>query len=112
MLKTYEFIPLQTSAIPTGSSLIFAPHPDDETFGMGGTILKMIENSQTINIVLMTDGSKGGDVNIRKNEFLNATKKLGVDEVYFLNEIDGELEVTTSNINKIINLIENYIPLD
>ena len=29
-------IPFDTSPLPGGPWLIFAPHPDDETFGMGG----------------------------------------------------------------------------
>ena len=33
-------IPFQTSELPLGPWLVFAPHADDETFGMGGSLLK------------------------------------------------------------------------
>ena len=33
-------IPFNTSPLPPGPWLVFAPHADDETFGMGGTLLK------------------------------------------------------------------------
>ena len=35
-------IPFDTSPLPDGPWLIFAPHPDDEAFGMGGSILKAV----------------------------------------------------------------------
>lgn len=35
--------------------VIFAPHPDDEVFGCGGSILKWIEEGHNIDIVYITD---------------------------------------------------------
>ena len=35
--------------------LVFAPHPDDETIGCGGTLLKHKENGDEISCVLATD---------------------------------------------------------
>ena len=34
------FIPFVTSDLPEGPWLVFSPHADDETFGMGGTLIK------------------------------------------------------------------------
>ncbi|MEM2914808.1 MAG: PIG-L family deacetylase, partial [Candidatus Bathyarchaeia archaeon] len=36
--------------------LIFAPHPDDETFGCGGTIAKRVSEGYEVFIIVMTDG--------------------------------------------------------
>lgn len=36
--------------------VVFAPHPDDETLGCGGTILKKIHEGYDVIIVVITDG--------------------------------------------------------
>jgi LmbE family N-acetylglucosaminyl deacetylase len=42
------------------SILLLAPHPDDEIFGMGGFILRMLSNKSKINIIFLTDGEGSG----------------------------------------------------
>jgi len=110
MLERNGFMPSRTVKPPKGSSLVFAPHPDDETFGLGGSLLSMTSNGQEVIIVMMTDGAKGGDPEVRKKELHNATVKLGVKEVFFLNEPDGGLKVTIPNTKSIVDLIEKYTP--
>ena len=39
-------------------TLVIAPHPDDETLGCGGTILKHLDNHDSVTIMLVTDGNK------------------------------------------------------
>ncbi|MFX1354542.1 MAG: PIG-L deacetylase family protein [Promethearchaeota archaeon] len=39
--------------------VIFAPHPDDEIFGAGGSILKWISEGNEIYIIWLTDGRAG-----------------------------------------------------
>jgi len=38
MIEEHHLIPHQVSEIPPGPWLVFAPHPDDEDFTMGGFI--------------------------------------------------------------------------
>ena len=89
-------------------AIVFAPHPDDETWGCGGTIAKKISEGYEVLIVVMTDGryafEKVLGINsnptpeelkeIRKEEVKRAVKILGVPEenMVFLDFIDGELE--------------------
>jgi len=110
MLKDYEFIAFGTTELPAGSSLVFAPHPDDETFGPGGSILKMTDNNQTVNVVMMTDGAAGGNEEQRKKELLKATEALGVKECYFFGAPDQGLEIDAVTIQKVIDLLNRFKP--
>jgi LmbE family N-acetylglucosaminyl deacetylase len=90
-----------------GRVIVFAPHPDDETLGCGGTVAKKLAEGYEVIIVVMTDGrflllkSFGIDDDpspeqvkeIRRGEVLRATKILGVPEknVIFLDFVDGTL---------------------
>jgi LmbE family N-acetylglucosaminyl deacetylase len=75
---------------------IFA-HPDDESFGPGGTLAKHAKAGYEIHILCATRGEAGrtktgvdaGDV--RAEELLRAGKVLGIKKVEFLDFRDGEL---------------------
>ena len=54
-------IPFQTSELPLGPWLVFAPHADDETFGMGGSLLKAKKYGIETHLVVLTDGAYGGN---------------------------------------------------
>ena len=53
--------------------LIVAPHPDDETIGCGGLMLKYGEQCE---ILLLTDGRKGYNSDIKTDEDALVEKKL------------------------------------
>jgi len=81
--------------------LLFAPHPDDETFGCGGLLIKYPDN---FHIICLTDGIHGSiDKNpdheaikqTRKKEFISAIEIAGVNSYEFI-EIEDR------------NLIKNY----
>ena len=88
-------IPFDTSPLPDGPWLIFAPHPDDETFGMGGSILKAKKEGIDVHLVILTDGSLGGDqINLaetRKRETEKVSKILGINSLSFWGETDRAL---------------------
>src|SRR3972149_6748886 len=44
------------------SAIVFAPHPDDETLGCGGTIIKKKRAGAKIRIVFTTDGRHAQDL--------------------------------------------------
>lgn len=87
---------------------MFAPHPDDETWGCGGTIAKRISEGAEVFVVVMTDGryshlvAFGPETNptperlktIRHEEIVRATSILGVPKgnLFFLDFEDGKLE--------------------
>jgi LmbE family N-acetylglucosaminyl deacetylase len=73
--------------------LVFSPHPDDESIGVGGYITQSIENGADVEIVLVTNGDFHGNEQERYAEFKKATQILGVPEsnLVFLGFPDGKL---------------------
>ena len=115
----------------TKKVIVFAPHPDDETWGCGGTIAKRISEGYEVLIVVMTDGRYafqkmlGIDSDptpeelkeIRKDEVKRAVKILGVPgkNIVFLGFIDGKLENHEKKaVEKVVEILndpaEVYLP--
>jgi len=82
--------------------LIFAPHPDDETIGVGGFIYEAVGRGANVRVVLVTNGNKHGLEQTRYAEFKKAMSVLGVteDHLIFLNYQDGELKKIERNVLK------------
>jgi len=83
---------------PRGLLAIFA-HPDDETFGAGGTMALAAAAGVPTWIVCATDGDQGGeagarelDPELRRGELRCAMAALGVDEPIFLGYGDSGME--------------------
>jgi N-acetylglucosamine malate deacetylase 1 len=115
--------------------LVFTPHPDDETFGCGGTIAKRVSEGYDVIVVLITDGKKAFEkfftatfslsetkvIQLRKTEIVNAMNALGVssDNIIFLDFGDGALKKKSDDasvkISKILEEVrpeEIYFPFD
>jgi LmbE family N-acetylglucosaminyl deacetylase len=92
------FIPYKAeTSCPSGSVLIFAPHPDDEVLGCGGAIMHHLAAGDLINVVVVTDSNYGlfngnqDGVQTRRAETLSAAKILGYDSPIFWGLRDREL---------------------
>ncbi len=88
--------------------IVFSPHPDDETFGCGGTIAKRLSEGYEVLVVLMTDGRHAYSKHFgiytnptpeelakaRKAEEKGAMSILGLKEknLVFMDFEDGTLE--------------------
>ena len=83
--------------------LVFTPHPDDETFSMGGTLALLAKNGNRIHIIIYTNDNKGSlDLEmtrerlarIRKAEEEKACALLGIpkEHIHWLGYEDGDLE--------------------
>jgi LmbE family N-acetylglucosaminyl deacetylase len=109
--------------------IVFAPHPDDETLGAGGTIAKKISQGYEVLIVIMTDGkyaflkvlSIKADPTpeqlkeIRKEEVKKATRLLGVQEsnIIFLDFEDGTLENDEGKVEeKVTEILSQKYPCE
>jgi len=111
------------------NALILAPHPDDDCFGLGGTIKKLTTNNSKITVAYLCDGSGGvpegrppGEemgqlprkdeslISIRKNEAQKAGRILGIKEQVFFGYPDGKLASGTSAVKAVSDLIVRVKP--
>ncbi len=110
------YLPSSPAPLADGSWLVLAPHPDDETFGMGGTLLLAKKAHIKVDVLFLTDGS-ASDVNqpdlikIREQEALKVCQELGINEVIFWREVDRKLTPSTHLIQKLSAFIteKNYV---
>jgi LmbE family N-acetylglucosaminyl deacetylase len=109
--------------------IVFAPHPDDETLGCGGTILKKASEGFEIVIVVMTDGRHSLSQNfgivsnptpseltwIRKKELFEAAQVLNVPEgnLRFFDFEDGTLAKHMAEASKkVVEIIDQLKPVE
>lgn len=103
--------------------LIFTPHPDDETFSMGGTICRLTENGNTVIVVIYTNDNKGSKdldmtrerlARIRRAEEEKASEIVGVpkENLIWLGYEDGDLEYADPRVlrGKVCRLIKKHRP--
>ena len=109
--------------------IVFAPHPDDETLGCGGTILKKAKEGYEVTIVIMTDGRYvfssclGINVDptpaevkaIRKEEVVRAAARLAVPKrnLNFLDFEDGSLWQNKEEVERRVQeILEKECPTE
>ena len=92
--------------------LVVAPHPDDETIGMGGTIAKLISLSIPVRVIFMSNGVTSRDVvresvESRKRAAKNAMGVLGVNDFNFFDLPDNRFD--SLPILEIAKLLESEV---
>lgn len=103
------------------SSVIIAPHPDDETLGCGGVVHKMAAAGARIEFVFVTDGAASHPGlfapealrDMREKEAIDAAARLGVsaERVTFLRFPDGRADRHVGEIAAAIApLLERWRP--
>jgi len=111
-----HLIPLQATPLPVaeGPWLVFAPHPDDESFGMGGTLALAKLAGITTHVVVVTDGALGGNsadlVQVRKQEAQAAAALLGITTLHFLDQPDRGLALSEALLERIETLLTAIRP--
>src|SRR5262245_38576769 len=97
-----------------------AAHPDDAERGCGWAIVSPTAAGRRVVVVVVTDGSEGGEDaaipderlrDVRENEQRAALRELGVEEVQFLRFPDGRLEPTFALRRILTRLIRQYRPM-
>lgn len=84
--------------------LVFAPHPDDESIGCGGSIAKHVRSGNSVTIVFLTSEGK------RKEEAKDAAKILGASGTEFLDFKDGFISYSPESVEKTARILEKIRP--
>lgn len=98
--------------------LVLAPHVDDETIGLGGTIIKSSNSNNKMTLVYITDGSGSTSnksiketIEERNKEGYEIKESYGFSNIYFLDEVDGSLDSKGLEItNKMVRILEAEKP--
>ncbi|MFH1019914.1 MAG: glycosyltransferase [Pseudomonadota bacterium] len=110
MLSEDQLIPYGESPLPPGPWLVFAPHPDDEVFGMGGAMARAAAQGIRLEVVVLTSGDQSGDPEVRRKESEAAGKLLGVSCFYFWNIPDRQLAGAPLPVPELGRLLETLRP--
>ena len=94
--------------------LVFAPHPDDETLGCGGTLAQLAKLCP-VKVVLVTDGSGAGGLQpgageVRQAEFVRALAVLGITDSMQLGQPDGNFQSNQKLETQVQALLADYQP--
>ncbi len=104
--------------------LVLAPHPDDDCFGLGGTIKKITQAGGQVTVAYFCDGSGGTEeirnkkkeisskdlISIRKEEAKKTKEILGIFEQIFYAYPDGKLSNSVTAQKALISLINKTRP--
>ena len=109
LLTSYEI-----SDLPKGPWLVFAPHADDETCGMGGSLLRARDENVDTHIVILTDGALGGEsddlIYVRRKEVQQAAAMLNASSLQLWEEPDRGLSLRQELVSRIVKTIEETAP--
>lgn len=119
MLIEPDIYPYTVTDLSREDALILAPHPDDESLGCGGSIIKHVNSKSRVKIVFLTNGDKGDFegrfgkdyCNIRAISAHQAMETLGVKDFEFWGYGDREIYLSIDEIEtRLIKLVNQYNP--
>ncbi|MBC52809.1 MAG: hypothetical protein CMQ34_03135 [Gammaproteobacteria bacterium] len=115
MNPEHVLVPYQCADLPSGPWLVFAPHADDETFGMGGALRLAADQGISTHVIVLTDGALGGEatnaaetaalVKARQQELAAACALLGVAHAETWDQPDRGLTLTAGLIERMATVI-------
>lgn len=100
-------------------AMVIMAHPDDPEFFSGGLIALWAKHGTEITYLILTSGDKGSDdstmtperlIETRKLEQQAAADVLGVKQVIFFNERDGELFPSLKIQQQVVQEIRRFQP--
>lgn len=115
-----SFPPLRDPhSLPAGPVMAFAPHPDDEVIGCGGTLAFHAERGDPVQVVHLTGGEAGDPearesrdlVRVRQEESRRALAVLGLEDLVGLGQPDGAVVADASLVAQIEELVTRQAPV-
>ena len=109
-------------SLNVATTVIVAPHPDDEVFGCGGLVARMVGEGNFPHIVIMTggEGSHCGCCNIPTDEIVAARRgltrdalaRLGVpqENIHELDFPDGGISSSDCRVKHLVTLMQRLNP--
>jgi len=106
--------------VPTPErALAVGAHPDDVEFGCAATLAKWSDQGTDVQVLVLTDGSKGSWdpaedqralISTRKREQEAAASALGASTVHFLDLVDGELTGNRGEVGAVCEALRAVRP--
>ena len=104
--------------MPKEKVLIVCAHPDDEVFGVGGTIAKYVKEGRRVAVIVFSFGEKSHiwlqekfSVKMRKKEHQQAKKVLGYESAFYLGIEEGKFNEQKTQIKeRLIRIIKKWKP--
>ena len=90
--------------------LAIGAHPDDIEFGCGGTLIKYARKGAHIDLLILTDGSRGGSAQVRRREQKRAAAVLGARGIHWGGYHDTLLPSGRRLIDRMERLIRKVTP--
>jgi LmbE family N-acetylglucosaminyl deacetylase len=99
--------------------LCFGAHADDIEFGCLGTLIQLRRGGHRVSFAILTNGESGfkaGEapreerVRIRKEEQLEESRRLGLEEVIFLDHRDGHLVPSEELMGQLVEILRRHRP--
>lgn len=121
LIRVFALIMAKKELKLPGRVLLLSPHPDDETFGCGGLILRLIKQGSQVYVVFMTDGEGAYPASVilpeeLKNRRLTLARSaaaiLGIpaENVYTMGWNDGKINETMNDATEMEVLMEQLKP--
>jgi LmbE family N-acetylglucosaminyl deacetylase/glycosyltransferase involved in cell wall biosynthesis len=114
-----KLIPYHSTDLTGKRVLVLAPHPDDETFGCGGSLVLHAKAGDQVKVVFLTNGAMGDTsgeiereeyVEMRQNEAVRACACFGVKDLEFWSYEDRSLAGSRGALLRMIDLLESFRP--
>jgi LmbE family N-acetylglucosaminyl deacetylase len=106
MLDELSYLPAVAGSLPAGPWLVISPHPDDETFGLGGALLLAAGQGAEADVLILTSGEQGGgNAEMREQEAREAAARLRVRNVWFWRLPDRSLQADPATVERLAELI-------
>lgn len=90
--------------------LAIGAHPDDIEFGCGGTLIKYARQGHEVFLLVMTDGSGGGDAVIRRAEQEASARILRASKLFWGEYPDTAISLDRTLIQRIEGIIQEVQP--